>query len=98
LDLKDFVCTQESAKQKMYYAFSVVVEIFLIVAVICVAVVILTMLWRRSFVPCTPRQTVGTYSLVTIDPNRAELEWDDKDLDHIWSTSSSIEHSVPRGP
>jgi hypothetical protein len=98
LDLKDFVCTHDSAKQKTYSGLIVVMDVFLILVVVIVAGIILMTFWRRGFLPCFPRQSVGRYSQVTIDPNRAELEWDDKDLDHIWSTPSSNRQNVPRGP
>ncbi|XP_021924672.1 carboxypeptidase N subunit 2-like isoform X2 [Zootermopsis nevadensis] len=98
LDLKDFVCTHESAKQNTYSGLIVVMDMFLILVVVIVACAILMTLWRRGFMLCTPRQTVGRYSHVTIDPSRAELEWDDKDLDHIWSTPNANRQNVPRGP
>jgi hypothetical protein len=96
--MKDFVCTRDSSKQKTYSGLIVVMDVFLILVVLTVGGIILMNLWRRGFLLCTPRQTVGRYSQVNIDPNRAELEWDDKDLDHIWSTPSSNRENLPRGP
>jgi hypothetical protein len=93
VDPKDLVCTHQSADQKRSYSGHVVLDVFIIVAVLIISGVILVFLRYRGWIYCTVRKTVGTYSQVNIEPNRAELEWDDKDLDHIWSTPGS-----KRGP
>jgi hypothetical protein len=82
------VCTDELADQKSYFLLVTVLYVLLIVAVLVICGIILMIMWRRGLTFCTPRKSVGTYSQV-IEPSRAELEWDDRDLEHIWSTSSS---------
>jgi hypothetical protein len=98
VDLKDFVCTHANAKVKTYSRLKVVLEVIFVLVVLIVAGAILVILRRRGLIPCTQRQTVGRYSHVNIEPNRAEMEWDDKDLDHVWTTTSSDRQDAPRGP
>lgn len=82
---EDFVCTNESANQNSYSVLAIVLNVFLIVAVLLICGIILVIMRHRVLMCCAPRKAVGSYSQV-IEPNRAELEWDDKDLDHIWIT------------
>jgi hypothetical protein len=82
------VCTSEPANQKSYSALVIALNVILIVAVLVVCGIILISMRHRILLWCTPRKTVGTYTHV-IEPNRAELEWDDKDLEHIWNTSDT---------
>ncbi|PSN35960.1 hypothetical protein C0J52_21532 [Blattella germanica] len=85
----DFTCAAPaSSRAPRGLSLALDASFVLLVLVLCAA--ILGVLWRREFFPCRRRQTVGTYSHVTIEPNRAEqLEWDDKDLEHIWTTTPS---------
>jgi len=85
---EDFVCTVESAHQDNYSALVIAINVTLVVTVLVFCVVILVIMRHRIMMYCAPRKTVGTYSQVN-EPNRAELEWDDKDLEHIWSTSGN---------
>lgn len=96
VDPKDFVCTRKSANQKTYSGLIVLLHVFIIVVVLIICGVILTIIRHRGLKFCTPRKTVGTYTQVTVEPNRAELEWDDKDLDHIWITPGSKSGPEPR--
>jgi len=82
---EDFVCTNESVEQAGYSVLVIVLNVFLIVAILLFCGVILVIMRHRIPTYCTPRKAVGSYSKV-VEPNRAELEWDDRDLEHIWST------------
>lgn len=86
---EDFVCTQEPANLNSYSVLVIMLNILVIVVVLVVSFTILMIMRRRGLNYCTPRKTVGTYSEVTIEPNRADLEWDDRDLEYIWSTSGN---------
>jgi hypothetical protein len=97
VDLEDFTCTHESAKQKTYSKVNIILDVFLLLVVLVVSGTILVALWRRGFILCTPRKVVGKYSQVTEYSNHEEMEWDDKDLEHIWSTPSSDKQNVQRG-
>lgn len=95
MDPKDFVCTSphtDAINTKL-----IILDVFIVLLALGVASSILVIMWRRRCMPCVRRQTVGKYSHVTIEPNRAELEWDDKDLDHIWSTPNANRPTAPRG-
>lgn len=83
-----FVCTHESANEKSYPVVMIVLHVFLIAAVLIFCVIILVIMRHRFLMYCTPKKAVGTYSQVN-EPNRTELEWDDKDLEHIWNTSAT---------
>jgi len=85
---EDFVCTNEPANPTNYSVLMVVLNVLLIVAVLIICGIVLFIMRHRGLMYCTPKKTVGNYSPV-IEPNRAELEWDDKDLEHIWSTSGN---------
>jgi hypothetical protein len=85
---EDFVCTTEPADQKNYSVLMVVLNVLLVVVVLLICGTVLLIMRHRGLIYCTPKKTVGNYSPV-IEPNRAELEWDDKDLEHIWSTSGT---------
>ena len=82
------MCTNEPANPTNYSALMVVLNVLLIVAVLVICGIVLFIMRHRGLIYCTPKKTVGNYSPV-IEPNRAELEWDDKDLEHIWSTSGN---------
>lgn len=98
VDLKDFTCTHdESARQKTYSKVSIILSVFLLLVALVVTSTIVTALWRRGFIHCTPRNVVGRYFQVTVYPNPAEMEWDDKDLDHIWTMPSADRQNVRRG-
>ena len=85
---EQFVCTNQLAEQQSYSVLVIVLNVFLIVAVLVICGIILMIMRHRGLLYCTPRKTVGTYSPV-IEPTRAELEWDDKDLGQVWSTPGS---------
>jgi hypothetical protein len=74
-----------------------IVGVVLFLSVLVVTGIILIALRRHGFIPCTPRNVVGRYFQVTVYPNPAEMEWDDKDLDHIWTTPSADSHNSRRG-
>jgi len=82
----EFICAP--AARKVLYSLVTVVNIVLIVIVLAICVIVLMMMRHKGWVSCMPRKKVGTYSPVA-EPSRSELEWDDKDLEHIWSTSGS---------
>lgn len=96
VDLKDFTCTHESARQKTDSEVSTVLSVSLLLACVLVAGIILIGLWRRGLIHCVPRKVVGRYFQVTVYPNSSEMEWDDKDLDHIW-TMPSADRQIVRG-
>jgi hypothetical protein len=96
VDLKDFTCTHEFARQETYSAASIILGVFFLLVVLVMTGTILTALWRRGLIRCTPREVVGRYSQVTVYPNPAEMEWDDKDLDHIWTMPSPDIQNVRR--
>jgi len=85
---EQFVCANQLAEQQSYSVLVIVLNVFLIVAVLVICGIILMIMRHRGLLYCTPRKTVGTYSPV-IEPSRAELEWDDKDLGQVWSTPGS---------
>jgi ABC-type lipoprotein release transport system permease subunit len=97
VDLKDFTCTHESARQKTSSEVSIILSVLLLLVALVLSGIILVALWRRGFIHCTPRKVVGRYSQVTVYPNPAEMEWDDKDLDHILTIPSADRQDVRRG-
>jgi hypothetical protein len=97
VDLSDFTCTHESARHKTYSAVSIILGVLLLLMALVVTGTILTALWRRGLIRCAPREVVGRYFQVTVYPNPAEMEWDDKDLDHIWTLPSADRQNVRRG-
>jgi hypothetical protein len=97
VDVKDFVCAHEPAKLKKSSDVNIILDVFLLLMVLVVTGTILVVLWRRGCILCTPREVVGRYFRVTSPQNSAELEWDDKDLDHIWTTPPADRQNVRRG-
>jgi hypothetical protein len=75
-------------QKSSYYSIVTLVNIIMIVIVLALCVIVLMIMRHRGWTCCIPRKKVGTYSQVN-EPSREELEWDDKDLEHIWSTTGS---------
>jgi cytochrome b subunit of formate dehydrogenase len=97
VDAKDFTCSHEPAKQSTYSEAYIILDVIILLMVLVVTGTILAVLWRRGFILCTPRKVVGRYSQVTVPPNSTDLEWDDKDLNYIWTTPSADRESARRG-
>jgi cytochrome b subunit of formate dehydrogenase len=97
VDAKDFTCSHEPETQKGYSEVNIILDVLLLLMVLVVTGIILSVLWRRGFILCTPRKVVGRYFHVTAPPDSADLEWDDRDLNHIWTMPSASREKARRG-